>query len=109
MLCRKLCRSKLTVEIDNARAATVHSQRPPSPLRELSPFVIYHRHSLTLALYANDARLTHPLSLQYPQFTVEIRKEHQQTGVNPIAVSETAEYPQCVAEIPRKARDDRKR
>ena len=46
---------------------------------------------------------------EYPQFLAEIRQEHRQTGANPISVSETGAFPQCVAEIPRQARDDRKR
>ena len=46
---------------------------------------------------------------KYPQFRVEIRQEHLQTGANSISVSETGAFPQCVAEIPRQARDDRKR
>ena len=49
------------------------------------------------------------MSEDYPPFSVEIRQEHQQTGVNPVSVSETGECPQCVAEIPRQARDDGER
>jgi hypothetical protein len=53
--------------------------------------------------------LHRPHSTQdYPQFFARIHQEHQQTGVYPVLGSETGEYPQCAAEIPRQARDDRK-